>query len=70
MTMADFHELLAKYNVELETEPTADTPVSELGIDSFDIMMILGDLENEAGKSLDLTFDLTVGELLQKVSQA
>ena len=67
MTLSDFNALLARYNVEPENEPTEDMPVSELGIDSFDILMILGDLENEAGKPLELTFDSTVGELLKKV---
>ena len=67
MTMADFNELLNKYNVEPENEPTEDMPVSELGIDSFDILMILGDLESAAGKPLELTLDSTVGELLQKI---
>ena len=68
MNITDFKALLEKYNVEPENEPTADMPVTELGIDSFDMLMILGDLEGIAGKQLDLTLDTTVGEILDKMT--
>ena len=70
MTLSDFHALLEKYNVEPEVEPTESTPVTDLGIESFDLLMILGDMENSLGKQLDLTLDTTVGEILEKVTAA
>ena len=70
MTITDFNALLDKYNVVPETEPTESTPVTELGVDSFDMLMILGDLEGTVGKQLDLTLDTTVGEILEKVTEA
>lgn len=70
MKLENFNELLEKYNFELEVDPTEETPICELGLDSFDMMMVLGDLENTAGKSLDLSLDSTVGEVLEKVSAA
>lgn len=70
MTLTDFHALLEKYNVEPEIEPTESTPVADLGIDSFDLLMILGDMENSLGTQLNLTLDTTVGEILEKVTAA
>lgn len=70
MNLKNFNELLEKYNLHPETEPTEATPVCELGLDSFDMLMVLGDLENAAGKSLNLSLDSTVGELLEKVTAA
>ena len=45
-------------------------PVTDLEIDSFDMMMILGDLENSIGTRLDVTLDTTVGEIRDKVTAA
>ena len=70
MTLTDFHALLEKYNVEPEIEPTESAPVADLGIDSFDLLMILGDMENSLGTQLNLTLDTTVGEILEKVTAA
>ncbi|MBR3446955.1 MAG: hypothetical protein IKH27_04030 [Oscillospiraceae bacterium] len=70
MNLKDFNELLEKYNVEPAVEPTESTPVTDLEIDSFDMMMILGDLENSMGKSLDVTLDTTVGEIMEKMTAA
>lgn len=70
MNLKNFNELLEKYNLHPEIEPTEKTLVSELGLDSFDMLMVLGELENAAGQSLDLSLDSTVGELLEKVTAA
>ena len=70
MNLSDFKELLEKYNVTPEKEPTEDMPVVDLGIDSFDLLMILGDIETDIGKQLGLTLDTTVGEVLAKVTEA
>ena len=70
MNLKEFCELLDKYNVEPAVEPAEDTPVADLEIDSFDIMMILGDLENTVGAHLDVTLDTTVGEIMEKVTAA
>lgn len=70
MNITDFKALLEKYNVEPENEPTESMPVTELGIDSFDMLMILGDLEGTVGKPLGITLDTTVGEILEKLTEA
>jgi len=70
MTLADFNALLEEHNVKPEVEPHENVPVVDLGIDSFEILMILGDLENAAGTSLDLSLDATVGDFLQKMTAA
>lgn len=70
MNLMDFRELLDKYNVEPAVEPTESTPVTDLEIDSFDMMMILGDLENSIGTRLDVTLDTTVGEIMDRVTAA
>ncbi|WP_407449661.1 hypothetical protein [Fibrobacter sp.] len=67
MTLAEFNALLEKYNVKPQAEPTEDLPVVKLGIDSFDILMIIGDLEESTGKSLNLSLDCTIGDLLAKL---
>lgn len=70
MTLADFKELLGKYDVKTQNEPTEDMQLIDLGIDSVDILMVLGDIEDRTGKTFDLTFDLTLGELLKKITEA
>lgn len=70
MNLAEFNDLLKNYNLHLETPLTESTPFSELGLDSFDMLMVLGDLEDSAGKSLDLSLNSTVGDLLEKVTAA
>ncbi len=70
MNLADFNALLEKYSVEPAAEPAESLAVSELGLDCFDMMMILGDLESSVGTQLSLTLDTTVGEILEKVTAA
>ncbi|MBR5694447.1 MAG: hypothetical protein IKX42_12275 [Fibrobacter sp.] len=70
MTLADFNALLEEHNVKPEVEPHENVPVVDLGIDSFEVLMILGDLENAAGISLELSLDSTVGEVLEKMTAA
>jgi len=70
MTLADFNALLEEHNVKPEVEPHENVPVVDLGIDSFEILMILGDLENAAGSTLDLSLDSTVGDVLEKMTAA
>ena len=70
MTLADFNALLEEHNVKPEVEPHENVPVVDLGIDSFEVLMILGDIENAAGISLELSLDSTVGEVLEKMTAA
>ena len=70
MTLTDFKELLGKYDVKTQNEPKEDMQLIDLGIDSVDILMVLGDIEDRTGKAFDLTFDQTLGELLKKITEA
>jgi acyl carrier protein len=68
MNMDDFKALLKKNNVILTVEPDESMTVSQLGLDSFDVMMLAYDLEEAAGCELKLTLDSTVGEVLSIVN--
>ncbi|MDO5558079.1 MAG: hypothetical protein Q4F95_00610 [Oscillospiraceae bacterium] len=68
MNICDFKNVLAKNNIILDTEPEESMTVSQLGLDSFDVMMLAYDLEEAAGKPLQLTLDSTVGEVMAKIN--
>ena len=40
MTLADFNALLEEHNIKPEVEPQENVPVVDLGIDSFEILMV------------------------------
>lgn len=70
MTLSEFNALLESHDVKPEIELREDLHIVDLGVDSFEILMVLGDLENLAGKALDLSLDSTIGELLAKMTAA
>lgn len=70
MNLKDFKAVLEKNNVLLTVEPEESMTVSQLGLDSFDVMMLAYDLEEAAGSELQLTLDSTVGEVIAKVNDA
>ena len=70
MTLSEFNALLESHDVKPEIELREDLHLVDLGVDSFEILMVLGDLENLAGKALDLSLDSTIGELLAKMTAA
>ena len=70
MTLSEFNALLESHDVKPEIELREDLHIVDLGVDSFEILMVLGDLENLAGKALDLSRDSTIGELLAKMTAA
>ena len=70
MTLSEFNALLESHDVKPEIELREDLHIVDLGVDSFEILMVLGDLENIAGKALDLSLDSTIGELLAKMTAA
>lgn len=70
MDMNDFKAILEKNNINLSVEPEESMTVSQLGLDSFDVMMLAYDLEDAAGSELQLSLDSTVGEVLAKVNDA
>lgn len=70
MTLSEFKALLESHDVKPEIELSEDLHIVDLGVDSFEILMVLGDLENIAGKALDLSLDSTIGELLAKMTAA
>ena len=51
MTLTDFKELLGKYDVKTQNEPKEDMQLIDLGIDSVDILMVLGDIEDRTGQA-------------------
>ena len=68
MSIQDFEEMLKTSKVQL-TEPLDETmTVGEIGLDSFDLMVISFDLESKAGQELKLSLNDTVGDILRKVN--
>ncbi|SDA26029.1 hypothetical protein SAMN02910447_02017 [Ruminococcus sp. YE71] len=68
MSLEELKALLVKNNVELNGELTPETIVGELGMDSFDIMMLSFDLESVAGHELKLTLNDTAADILNAVN--
>lgn len=68
MSIQDFEEMLKTSKVQL-TEPLDESmTVGEIGLDSFDLMVISFDLESKAGQELKLSLNDTVGDILRKVN--
>ena len=63
MSVNEFSEVLKKNSVQIDGSLNG-----ELGMDSFDIMMISFDLETHAGHELKLSLNDTICDVLRKVN--
>ena len=68
MSVNEFSEVLKKNSVQINGSLNENLTVGELGMDSFDIMMISFDLETHAGHELKLSLNDTICDVLRKVN--